>query len=104
MPTYEYRCENCGNEFELRQGFDSDPMTDCPKCGHLSKRRISSVPVIFKGSGWYVTDYGRSGRGASSGNGHEGDGASETKETSKAETKPESSEKPKPEESKAGET
>ena len=110
MPTYQYRCTNCKNEFELRQGFDSDPMADCPKCGNLSTRRISLVPVIFKGSGWYVTDYGRGGRTSSSGDGHEDDGASESKETPKAEVKPESSEKPEPsekpkqEESKTGET
>ena len=62
MPMYEYRCTSCGHDFELRQSFSADTVTDCPKCGKLSNRRISPVPIIFKGSGWYVTDYaGRSG-------------------------------------------
>ena len=59
MPTYDYQCSSCNHRFELRQGFDSDRMTDCPKCGQLAERQISLVPVIFKGSGWYVNDYGK---------------------------------------------
>ena len=46
----------------MRQGFDSDPVADCPECGAKSHRKIHAPPVIFKGSGWYVTDYGK-GRG-----------------------------------------
>ena len=97
MPTYEYKCRNCGNEFELRQGFDSAPTIDCPSCGHISTRQISSVPVIFKGSGWYVTDYGR-GRSGPRDNGSEKEETSGTKEPaapeaskSDAPQKPESS-------------
>ena len=90
MPTYEYRCRDCGNEFELRQGFDSAPTIDCPSCGHVATRLISSVPVIFKGTGWYVTDYGR-GRSGPQNNGREKEEASESKEISTSETsKPES--------------
>ena len=59
MPVYEYECKTCRHRFDLRQGFDSDPVADCPECGGLAGRRISLVPVIFKGSGWYVTDYSR---------------------------------------------
>ena len=62
MPRYDYRCTACGHQFELRQGFDSDPVQDCVKCGAESNRKIHAPPVIFKGSGWYVTDYGK-GRG-----------------------------------------
>lgn len=57
MPVYEYQCTECGNQFELRQSFSASTETTCPVCGKVSKRRISPVPVIFKGSGWYVTDY-----------------------------------------------
>ena len=62
MPRYDYRCKPCGYQFELRQSFDSDPVADCPECGEPSFRKIHAPPVIFKGSGWYVTDYGK-GRG-----------------------------------------
>ena len=63
MPRYDYRCQQCGETFELRQGFDADPVTDCHVCGGQSHRLIHSVPVMFKGSGFYVNDYGR-GNGA----------------------------------------
>ena len=58
MPTYVYKCSGCGNGFELRQGFDAATVNECPDCGQLAKRQISEVPVIFKGGGWYVNDYG----------------------------------------------
>ena len=60
MPTYEYQCEVCRHRFDLRQGYDAETVADCPVCGAQARRRISLVPVIFKGSGWYVTDYNRS--------------------------------------------
>ncbi|GBD11876.1 hypothetical protein HRbin23_01556 [bacterium HR23] len=61
MPIYEYVCERstCSHHFELRQGFDAEPVATCPLCHSRARRRISPVPIIFKGSGWYVTDYGR---------------------------------------------
>ena len=62
MPRYDYRCKACGNHFELRQSFDSEPVADCTECGAPSPRQIHAPPVIFKGSGWYVNDYGK-GRG-----------------------------------------
>jgi putative FmdB family regulatory protein len=57
LPVYEYQCEAYQHRFDLRQGYDAETVTDCPVCGAQAKRRISLVPVIFKGSGWYVTDY-----------------------------------------------
>lgn len=59
MPIYEYQCPNCGHKFELRQGFDAESTSGCGVCGAAAQRRISLVPVIFKGKGWYVNDYGR---------------------------------------------
>ena len=61
MPRYDYICENCEGDyiFELKQSFDSKPVANCPICGNLSKRKFSSVPIVFKGSGWYVNDYGK---------------------------------------------
>ena len=59
MPRYDYQCTECNHLFELRQGFDAETVTECPKCGKIAERKISLVPVIFKGSGWYVNDYGK---------------------------------------------
>src|SRR5262245_29468054 len=56
MPTYSYRCSACANEFDQFQRFSDDPLTDCPACGGSVKRVIQPVGVVFKGSGWYVTD------------------------------------------------
>lgn len=64
MPTYEYRCEACGHELEAFQPMKDSPLTDCPFCKSPSlKRRISKgAGMIFKGSGFYETDYRRKGR------------------------------------------
>ena len=62
MPRYDYRCAACGHQFELRQSFNSPTVMDCLKCGAEANRKIHAPPVIFKGSGWYVNDYGK-GRG-----------------------------------------
>ncbi len=56
MPIYEYECCICDHHFERKQGFDEEPVAMCPKCRGKSRRVIHSVPVIFKGSGFYVTD------------------------------------------------
>lgn len=62
MPMYEYRCEDCGHEFEVIQRFSDDPVTVCENCGkETAKRLISQTSFVLKGSGWYVTDYGRKG-------------------------------------------
>ena len=62
MPRYDYRCTGCGHQFELRQSFSAATVQECPECGADSNRKIHAPPVIFKGSGWYVNDYGK-GRG-----------------------------------------
>ena len=56
MPTYEYECSLCHFHFERKQGFDEEPIAMCPKCQGKARRVIHSVPVIFKGSGFYITD------------------------------------------------
>lgn len=61
MPTYDYECEKCGYRFELRQSFDADPDGICPRCQGRTRRRFHSVAVIYKGSGFYTTDYKRNG-------------------------------------------
>ncbi len=58
MPTYEYQCISCGHRFEASQGINDKPLTKCPRCAKKVKRLISSgVGFIFKGSGFYATDY-----------------------------------------------
>ena len=56
MPTYEYRCEKCGNQYEKREGFDAPALQICPNCGGSARRVIYAPPILFKGSGFYVTD------------------------------------------------
>ena len=56
MPIYEYECSQCHHQFERKQRFDEEPIAVCPKCQGEARRIINSVPVIFKGSGFYVTD------------------------------------------------
>ena len=59
MPIYEYECEGCAHRFELRQHFNEEPISQCPVCQGKARRVFHSVPVMFRGSGWYVNDYGR---------------------------------------------
>ena len=56
MPLYVYRCNENGHEFQVRQRMVDDPLTECPVCGGPVRRVVSSVGVVFKGSGFYVTD------------------------------------------------
>lgn len=56
MPIYEYECELCRFHFERKQSFDEEPIAVCPECQGKTHRVIHSSPVIFKGSGFYVTD------------------------------------------------
>ena len=60
MPTYEYECENCRHTFEQFQNMSDDPLKDCPECGGRVRRLIGTgAGIVFKGSGFYATDYGR---------------------------------------------
>ncbi|MFH0847292.1 MAG: FmdB family zinc ribbon protein [Chloroflexota bacterium] len=57
MPIYEYECLCCGVHFELKQGFTESPANACPHCQGKVRRVFQPAPVIFKGSGFYVTDH-----------------------------------------------
>jgi putative FmdB family regulatory protein len=59
MPTYDYVCDACQHEFELFQSMKDDPIRKCPKCKRLKLRRLfgTGAAVVFKGSGFYQTDY-----------------------------------------------
>lgn len=96
MPTYEYRCGACGHEFDVFQKMTDDPVRTCPECGEDEAERLISrgAGIVFKGSGFYATDYrappekeregaggesgdaeaGSSGAKEADGKEHEGDG------------------------------
>lgn len=57
MPIYEYQCTTCAHRFELKQSMKDDPIRECPRCGKDVTKLISSPAIMFKGSGWYITDY-----------------------------------------------
>jgi putative FmdB family regulatory protein len=59
MPTYEYRCDACGYAFERFQSITADPIKKCPECGNNKVKRLigTGAGMIFKGSGFYITDY-----------------------------------------------
>jgi putative FmdB family regulatory protein len=70
MPTYQYRCTECGEDLEAVQKFSDAPLSVCPNCGGRLRKVFNAVGVVFKGSGFYRTDSrngSRSGDGASSG-------------------------------------
>ena len=83
MPTYDYRCEDCGHTFDAFQRMSEDVLTECPDCGKSTLRRLigSGAGIIFKGSGFYETDYKRS---------RTGDESKSEPKTEKTETKTES--------------
>jgi putative FmdB family regulatory protein len=64
VPTYEYRCDKCGKNFDVVQSFHDAPLTECPTCGSAVKKVFGSVGIVFKGSGFYKTD-SRSGGSSS---------------------------------------
>jgi putative FmdB family regulatory protein len=61
MPLYEYECSTCGHVFEVIRKFSDPPEEKCPKCGGPVHKRQSAPAFQFKGTGWYVTDYAKSG-------------------------------------------
>src|ERR1022692_2002582 len=86
MPLYDYRCNHCGETFEVRQKFADPVLTVHEGCGGELERLISLSALQFKGTGWYVTDYGRNGKKPSAGS----NGKPETKSDSHGESKSES--------------
>jgi putative FmdB family regulatory protein len=93
MPTYGYRCGSCGHEFEIQQRITDQPLVTCPKCGGKLSKMLYPAGIIFKGSGYYTTDYKGSGNGsAGSSNGvaPASEGSSESKPETKSESKSES--------------
>jgi putative FmdB family regulatory protein len=62
MPIYEYECDKCGHRFEKIQKFSDQPLETCEKCGGPVHKMQSAPAFQFKGTGWYVTDYAKSGK------------------------------------------
>jgi putative FmdB family regulatory protein len=93
MPLYEYQCDACAHRFEVIQKFSDAPIDVCPKCGGVVKKLLSSPAIQFKGSGWYITDYAKSGKtetgGTASANAAKAEAKSETKTETTTETKTE---------------
>jgi len=69
MPLYAYRGTACAHEFETHQSFSDDPLTECPECGGPVRRVFHAPPLVFKGSGWYITDSRSGSSTASTSNG-----------------------------------
>ena len=65
MPLYEYRCKQCGHQFEKIQSFSAPEEKECPVCKGEVERLISAPAIQFKGAGWYVNDYAAKGKGSS---------------------------------------
>lgn len=61
MPLYEYRCKECGHQFEKIQSFSAPEEKECPQCHGEVERLLSAPAIQFKGSGWYVSDYAKKG-------------------------------------------
>jgi putative FmdB family regulatory protein len=91
MPFYDYRCHKCGETFEVKQKFADEPLQVHEGCGGSVERLISVPALQFKGTGWYVTDYGRGGKSpASNGPTSSTPAKAESKTESKPAAKPES--------------
>src|SRR5215469_14068323 len=95
MPIYGYRCRSCGHELEVLQKMSDQPLKTCPNCSGELQKKLYPAGVIFKGSGFYSTDYKSGSKGSSSSNGSDSSSekSSDAKpagESSKSEAKTES--------------
>ena len=98
MPTYEYKCLDCGIQFDRFQGITEDPIQECPECSGQTKRLIGAgAGLIFKGSGFYITDYRSEGykesakkdkESSSSGDGDSKSGDSKGADSKSSDAKP----------------
>ena len=88
MPTYEYRCSDCGNQFETYRGIDDEPLTVCERCGGRLRKVFHPAGIVFKGSGFYATDSRAAAKKA--GSKDKVDSTTGDKSASKSDTKSES--------------
>ena len=80
MPVYEYACQRCDHHFDVRYGADEVPTLSCPKCHSEVKKVFHAAGIIFKGSGWHITDYAPKGSVPSESKAESGE-KTESKET-----------------------
>ena len=85
MPTYEYSCMDCSHVYDKREGFDAPALQECPVCGGTVRRVLHAASIVFKGSGFYVTDSRKAADGRKS--------APEAESEAKADATPDTSSK-----------
>ena len=85
MPTYEYRCRDCGHSFDIIQKMSDASLTHCPECGGELRKVFAPPAISFKGSGFYATDHGSKGKKPAGDQTEKKDG--DTSDTKKADTK-----------------
>ena len=93
MPTYEYRCLDCHQQYEKREGFDAPALQECPTCGGTARRVLQATPVLFKGSGFYSTDSRKPAPSGAEGSASE-TGKSAPEAEAAAKTEPATADKP----------
>jgi len=103
LPLYEYKCEKCGHQFEKIEGHNASETKKCPKCGAKAQRMLSAAAIQFKGSGWYVTDYGKKTSSPASGEKSSDAGSSNSGEKSEGKSAESKSNDSKSSESKSSE-
>ena len=109
MPIYGYRCRTCGHEFEVLQKMSDAPLKTCPKCSGQLAKMVYAAGIVYKGSGYYSTDYNKGGKAASkdTSNGAKSDSdsssGSDTKPAGESSTKSESKSESKTSESSSSE-
>lgn len=109
MPIYGYRCGNCGHEFEVLQKMSDAPLKTCPKCSGQLAKMVYAAGIVYKGSGYYSTDYQKGGKAATpaSSNGAKSDSdsssGSDTKPAGESSTKTETKSESKTSESSSSE-
>jgi putative FmdB family regulatory protein len=107
MPTYDYQCQACGHSWELFQSMNDNPVKSCPKCKKRKAKRLLGVGagLIFKGTGFYETDYkNKSGGEKKEGSSDSDSGSSNSSDSSKSSESSKSSDSSKPSDSKSSST
>src|SRR5215218_3564446 len=94
MPTYVYACDTCGTQFERFQSFKDEPLRTCPSCAAAVRRVFQPVGIVFKGSGWYITDSRKSN--SATVNNDDSPGKNDKSEKSETATTGEAASKPVP--------
>lgn len=88
MPLYEYRCLKCDRHTEKIEKMDGPHLKKCPHCGGKMESVITAPAIQFKGTGWYVTDYGRKTSGGDSSKSDKGEKSEKSEKSDKSESKP----------------